>query len=63
MTSKIIEYSINNRWMILAITTVVLLAGIYTAGEIAVDAIPDLSDVQVIVQTEYPGLVQKWRDR
>ena len=55
MTSKIIEYSINNRWMILAITTVLLLAGIYAAGEIAVDAIPDLSDVQIIVQTEYAG--------
>ncbi|MFH1374155.1 MAG: CusA/CzcA family heavy metal efflux RND transporter [bacterium] len=55
MTSKIIEYSINNRWMVLAITTVLLLAGIYAAGEIAVDAIPDLSDVQIIVQTEYPG--------
>ncbi len=55
MTSKIIQYSINNRWMILAITAVLLLAGLYAAGEIAVDAIPDLSDVQIIVQTEYPG--------
>ena len=55
MTSKIIEYSINNRWLVLAITAVLLLAGIYAAGEIAVDAIPDLSDVQIIVQTEYPG--------
>jgi Cu(I)/Ag(I) efflux system membrane protein CusA/SilA len=55
MTGKIIEYSIENRWMILAITTVVLIAGIYATGQIAVDAIPDLSDVQVIVQTEYQG--------
>ena len=55
MTSRIIEYSINNRWMVLAITAVLLLAGVYAAREIAIDAIPDLSDVQVIVQTEYPG--------
>ena len=55
MISKIIEYSINNRWLILAVTVVLLLAGIYAADEIAVDAIPDLSDVQVIIQTEYAG--------
>ncbi len=55
MTGKIIEYSINNRWLVLAVTVVLLLAGLYAADNIAVDAIPDLSDVQVIVQTEYPG--------
>lgn len=55
MISKIIEYSINNRWLVLAVTVVLLLAGIYAADEIAVDAIPDLSDVQVIIQTEYAG--------
>jgi Cu(I)/Ag(I) efflux system membrane protein CusA/SilA len=55
MISKIIEYSINNRWLILAVTVILLLAGIYAADEIAVDAIPDLSDVQVIIQTEYAG--------
>jgi len=55
MTSKIIEYSIENRWLVLAITAVLLLAGAYAVGEIAVDAIPDLSDVQIIVQTEFPG--------
>ena len=55
MISRIIEYSINNRWLVLAVTVVLLLAGIYAADEIAVDAIPDLSDVQVIIQTEYAG--------
>ncbi|MBU8934845.1 MAG: CusA/CzcA family heavy metal efflux RND transporter [candidate division Zixibacteria bacterium] len=55
MISRIIEYSINNRLLVLAITAVLLLAGIYAAGEISVDAIPDLSDVQIIIQTEYPG--------
>jgi len=55
MTTKIIEYSINNRWLILAVTSILLVGGIYSASRIAVDAIPDLSDVQIIVQTEYPG--------
>jgi Cu(I)/Ag(I) efflux system membrane protein CusA/SilA len=55
MINKLIAYSINNRWLILSITVITLLGGIYAAREIAVDAIPDLSDVQVIIQTEYRG--------
>ena len=55
MTGKLIEYSINNRWLVLAITAVLIIAGFYAVQNIAVDAIPDLSDVQVIIQTKYPG--------
>ena len=55
MINKLIEYSITNRWLVLAVAVVLLLAGVYASREIAVDAIPDLSDVQVIVQTEYAG--------
>jgi Cu(I)/Ag(I) efflux system membrane protein CusA/SilA len=55
MINKLIEYSINNRWLILSVAVVLVIAGIYAFREIAVDAIPDLSDVQVIVQTEYAG--------
>jgi Cu(I)/Ag(I) efflux system membrane protein CusA/SilA len=55
MITKLIEFSIQNRWLIVVTAILILIAGIYAANEIAVDAIPDLSDVQVIVQTEYPG--------
>ncbi|MBD3404007.1 CusA/CzcA family heavy metal efflux RND transporter [candidate division GN15 bacterium] len=55
MTGKIIEYSVRHRWLILATAAILLLAGIWAARNIAVDAIPDLSDVQVIIQTEYTG--------
>jgi len=55
MVTKIIEYSVTHRWLILALTAAVLLGGIYAVDHIAVDAIPDLSDVQVIVQTEFAG--------
>jgi copper/silver efflux system protein len=55
MIDKIIEASVHHRWLVLAIMTILLLIGIYAAQNIAVDAIPDLSDVQVIIQTEYPG--------
>lgn len=55
MITKLIEWSIANRGMVLALTAILLLAGAWAANEIAVDAIPDLSDVQVIIQAEYPG--------
>jgi len=55
MINKLIEYSVNNRWLIISLAVIILIAGIYASREIAVDAIPDLSDVQVIIQTEYTG--------
>lgn len=55
MLQKIIEASIRNK--LLVILGVVFLAGwgIYSMLHMPVDAIPDLSDVQVIIYTEYPG--------
>jgi Cu(I)/Ag(I) efflux system membrane protein CusA/SilA len=55
MISKIIEYSVRNRALILIATVALLLGGIYAARHIALDAIPDLSDVQVIIFTQYEG--------
>ncbi len=55
MLNKLIEYSVKHRWLVLSITAMLLLAGIYASENIAVDAIPDLSDVQIIIQTEYSG--------
>ncbi|UCE24819.1 MAG: efflux RND transporter permease subunit, partial [Candidatus Zixiibacteriota bacterium] len=55
MINRIIEYSIANRWLVLSIALVILVLGFWAADQIAVDAIPDLSDVQVIIQTDYAG--------
>lgn len=55
MINNIIEYSVNNRWMIMILTVVVISLGIYAYDHIPVDAIPDLSDVQVIIQADFPG--------
>ncbi len=55
MINKLIEYSIRNKWLVLGITAILVIAGIYAADHIPVDAIPDLSDVQVIIQTSYSG--------
>ncbi len=55
MLKKIIESSVHNRFLILIAMTGLILAGFYSIQTTPVDAIPDLSDVQVIVLTEYPG--------
>jgi Cu(I)/Ag(I) efflux system membrane protein CusA/SilA len=55
MIARIIEWSINNRFMVLMLTAIIVGLGIYSIKNIPLDAIPDLSDVQVIVKTSYPG--------
>jgi copper/silver efflux system protein len=55
MIAKIIEYCCRNRMLVLLLTGFIVLGGIWTIFNIRLDAIPDLSDVQVIVFTEYPG--------
>lgn len=54
MIARIIELSLRNRLIVLLATLFVIGAGAYGAVHIPKDAIPDLSDVQVIVYTEYP---------
>ena len=55
MLKNIIELSINNKFFVIIISVALIGAGIYSIKNIKIDAIPDLSDVQVIVYTEYPG--------
>ncbi len=55
MLNRIIEASINNRFMTLLLTAMVIGGGIWAMRNTPLDAIPDLSDVQVIIFTEYPG--------
>ena len=55
MIAKIIEYSIKNKFLVILATLFVIAAGIYAVARTPLDAIPDLSDVQVIIFTEYPG--------
>lgn len=52
---KIIEWSIDNKFFVILITIALIFAGMYSIQNTKIDAIPDLSDVQVIVYTEYPG--------
>ena len=55
MIARLIDWCIRNRAMVLLLTLFLLAAGVWSIFTIKVDAIPDLSDVQVIVYTEYPG--------
>ena len=55
MFARIIEWSIENKFLVLLTTFFLVAAGIYSLRQTPLDAIPDLSDVQVIVYTEYPG--------
>jgi len=55
MIEKIIEWSINNRFLVILATIFVILGGFLAMSTTPLDAIPDLSDVQVIIQTNYPG--------
>ena len=55
MLEKIIEWSIKNKFIVILLTSFVVVAGVYSLRNTPIDAIPDLSDVQVIIYTEYPG--------
>ncbi len=55
MIKWIIASSVRNRFFVIIITLVIIAVGLWSMLNTPVDAIPDLSDVQVIIYTEYPG--------
>ena len=55
MIAALIRWSIGNRFLVLLLAVLVAAWGLYAVRETPVDAIPDLSDVQVIVKTSFPG--------
>lgn len=55
MIGRIIELSVKNKFLVILATLLIIAAGIYAIARTPLDAIPDLSDVQVIILTEYPG--------
>lgn len=55
MINRVIFWSIQNRFFVLLATLLLFGTGVYSIKNTPVDAIPDLSDVQVIVKTSYPG--------
>ncbi|MGE0634414.1 MAG: efflux RND transporter permease subunit, partial [Pseudobdellovibrionaceae bacterium] len=53
MIKAIIEFSARNRFLVIAITAVLLVMGVYSLKHIPLDAIPDLSDTQVIIYSKW----------
>ncbi|PKO85954.1 MAG: CusA/CzcA family heavy metal efflux RND transporter [Betaproteobacteria bacterium HGW-Betaproteobacteria-12] len=55
MLNTLITWSARNRFLVLLATLFVIIGGIWSIVKTPLDAIPDLSDVQVILYTEFPG--------
>ena len=55
MIAKIIRWSIHNRPLVLIFTVLLCVWGLFSIKQTPLDAIPDLSDLQVIVKTSFPG--------
>ena len=59
MIRHIITWSLQNRFLVLLMTVLLSASGLYAVKNTPLDAIPDLSDVQVIIKTSYPGQAPK----
>lgn len=55
MITSIIKWSVGNRFLVLLATFLLVAVGLYSVNKTPIDALPDLSDVQVIIKTSYPG--------
>jgi Cu(I)/Ag(I) efflux system membrane protein CusA/SilA len=55
MIAKLIAWCIDNRFLVMILTTIAVVVGVWSIYTIPVDAIPDLSDVQVIIYTPWEG--------
>lgn len=55
MLKRIIDFSLRNKFIVLLATVALVLCGVYSLSRIPLDAIPDLSDIQVIIYTEWQG--------
>ena len=55
MIAGIIRWSTVNRPLVLLVTLIAVVWGVYSVRHTPLDAIPDLSDVQVIIKTGFPG--------
>src|SRR5258708_9005046 len=55
MISRIIEWCAHNRFLVFAGVLGLVLAGVWALGQVPLDALPDISDVQVIVHTNWEG--------
>jgi hypothetical protein len=55
MFDKLIQFSIRQRWLVLLLVALAAMAGIYNYQRLPIDAVPDITNVQVQINTEAPG--------
>ncbi len=55
MIAHIIRWSVRNRFLVLLATVLIAAWGVHSLRQTPLDALPDLSDTQVIVKASYPG--------
>src|ERR1035437_1028422 len=55
MLARLIDFSLKNKVLVLAATAALVFGGVFALRNIPLDAIPDLSDTQVIISTAWPG--------
>ncbi|MBT4922412.1 MAG: hypothetical protein HON23_05300, partial [Rickettsiales bacterium] len=55
MVAKVIEWSVSNQLLVVAGMIALLVSGVFAVKNAPLDAIPDLSDTQVIIRTEFLG--------
>ncbi len=55
MIARLIRWCAHNRALVILLTSLLVAGGVWSTYRLTVDAIPDLSDVQVVIRTEYPG--------
>jgi copper/silver efflux system protein len=55
MISFVIEWCARNRFLVFTATALLVIAGIWSLQHVPLDALPDISDVQVVIRTEWAG--------
>ena len=55
MLNRIVDFSLRQRWMILAAAAVIAALGVFNYQRLPIDAVPDITNVQVQINTEAPG--------
>ncbi len=56
MLRRIVDFSLDNRWIVLSVTVAIVAFGLYTMWNIPIEAFPDLTNTQVDVTVEAPGM-------
>ena len=55
MIKQILQFSINRRWLVLSLMTILIAIGAWSYQQLPIDAVPDITNVQVQINTEAPG--------